>query len=150
MAVHMQAWVDILRFSVFRKNETFGNLAWVKATNKPTSSHYNYNGNNSKSTMVICHRHVGIISNTVVSDLIESHICESVCVHVYAAYRRITNTLLEDNIIKTWAFVGYAYVVDVHVTLDCGKFWIMSAEHFWVRVGNKCSKLRIRGTFLLV
>ena len=64
--------------------------------------------------------------------------------------RRITNTLLEDNIIKTWAFVAYAYVVDVHVTPECGNFWIMSAEHFWVRVGNKCSKLRIRGTFLLV
>ena len=36
--------------------------------------------------MVIGHRPVGIISNTVMSDLIESHICESVCVHVYAAY----------------------------------------------------------------
>ena len=39
-----------------------------------------------KSTMVIGHRPVGIISNTVMSDFIESHICESVCVYVYAAY----------------------------------------------------------------
>ena len=38
--------------------------------------------------------------------------------------------LLEDNIIKTWAFVAYAYVVDVHVTPENGYFWIMSAEHF--------------------
>ena len=58
--------------------------------------------------------------------------------------------LLEDNIIKTWAFVAYAYVVDVHVTPENGYFWIMSAEHFWVHVGYKCSKLRIGGTFLLV
>ena len=36
--------------------------------------------------MVIGHRPVGIISNTVMSDLIESHICKSVCVDVHAAY----------------------------------------------------------------
>ena len=36
--------------------------------------------------MIIGHRPVGIISNTVMSDLIESHIYVSVCVHVKAAY----------------------------------------------------------------
>ena len=36
--------------------------------------------------MVIDHRPVDIISNTVMLDLNESHICESVCVHVYAEY----------------------------------------------------------------
>ena len=40
----------------------------------------------TKNAMVIGHRPVGIISNTVMSDLIESHICVSVCLHVYAAY----------------------------------------------------------------
>ena len=37
MVVHVQAWVDILRYSS-EKIETFSKPAWVKATHEDTSS----------------------------------------------------------------------------------------------------------------
>ena len=83
--------------------------------------------------MVIGHRPVRIISNTVMSDLIESHICVSVCVHVYAAYldTQNINTLFERQHQQNLGIFAYAYVVDVHVTPECGYFWMLSDEHFW-------------------